>query len=210
MRRIRVAYRVTSAGSPNTQHRDGSFVGLSSRGATGVSTAAGPNSSTGSARCHVGDNGLSLSQRATPQKPLRSAGSAPLHVALDPQRVTVGVGQAPGNRDPGRLCVPDPNRIGAVLVRLGRRAASVGSQCDRVVVTGVRRRDQSKVNGVRASAAAKHCRGRAPGCSPRGSRSPLTPQFGSQFPPPVRCTRVTCSCLPSPKRFWFGLLTPSQ
>ena len=41
-----------------------------------VAAEAVPNSSTGSVRHHVSDNRLSLTQRVTPQKPLRSAGPA--------------------------------------------------------------------------------------------------------------------------------------
>ena len=72
------------------------------------------------------------SSNTTPQKPLRSAGSAILDVALDPRRVTTGVGHTPGNRDPGRAFVPDPQPHRRSFAS-ARPAGRIGvSQCDRV------------------------------------------------------------------------------
>ena len=56
------------------------------------------------------------------------------------------------------------------------------------LLTGSRRGGQSVVNGVRASATT-----RPHGVAPQGTslvqlQSPLSPQFGSQLPTPVRCS----------------------
>jgi hypothetical protein len=102
------------------------------------------------------------SQRATPQKPLRSAGPAALVVELDPRRVTAPIRAPAGESRPPSGERPGQNRIGSVLLRLGRRAASVDASVRPWVSTGVRRRGQSKGNGVRACAAARRPRGRAP------------------------------------------------
>jgi hypothetical protein len=170
--------------------RDGSFVGSLRR----PKTEAGPNSSTGSADRHASDNRLSLRQRATQHR-----GCAILSAELPADRSNLSVPPArllktmarppkggrslrgPGEDSRPRSGLrPGANGVGAVIVRLGRRAASV--------VAGVSNGALSAGSGRGANP--KHrgpglCRNgakwsRAPSGQPRRTRSPSSPQFGRQ------------------------------
>lgn len=150
-----------------------------------------PNSSTGSAGA-LADNRLSPTS-ATPQKPLRSAGSATQNDGSTPEGWPLPTRNSQGESRPPVELSPRESGVSAVSLRLGRRAASVYA-CKRLRDgTGTRRGGQSKASGSgtwrhRGRTGARPS-GRAPGIKPRDTRSPSLPQLGCQLPSPVRSLR---------------------
>ena len=154
-----------------------------------VTTEAVPNSSTGSAGHHANDNRLSLTQRVTPQKPLRSAGPAIQNDGSTPE----GWPSAPGTR--GGIETPvargsQTDGVGSVSRRLGRRAASV---CVRVrVCVGHRKPTRGPIQATGSRTPPQ----RGPvGVTPQGrslvrTRSPVSPQLGGQLPSSVQCAHA--------------------
>lgn len=167
-------------------HREGSSLASCERIASDepTTTVAGPNRSTGSASatavttdCH--------SQRDAPEtSPFRQA--RPLLVdGLDPLWVTKLARTTRGNRDPRRALPLARFASAPVLFRLGRRAASVGQtvtvRCPRSTARGSIQRQRGP--GLRRSKAFAESSSSDNALS---SRSPSSPQFGTQLPSPVR------------------------
>ena len=177
------------------------------------SPRSGPRTRGGAKQLYGVDQRHHRDSRLSPpggdaQKPLRSAGLGYSKRQARPPKGDRSHREHAGESNPRREVHPSANGVGSVSIRL-EPAGRIGvrSTCDSTLSpeAGEGAIPSNRGPGHRRNEAAW---GRAPGNKPRSTRSPLSPQLGQQFPPPVRC--LTCHpimCV-SLQGFWFALTTP--
>ena len=146
-------------------------------------------------------NSMTADCHSTSERRPRNLSVPPDRLVKTMARPPQGGRSTPGTRRGFETPVEPLSRtsgVGVVSRRLGRRAALVfDRESQSCVRTGVRRGSQSNGNGVRDSPQRGHA-GSMPqfGKPPVQMRSPSSPQFGYQLPPPARCLVSVLSSSP--------------